>query len=109
MSKTLTLKPRLSEKAYGQSESANTYVFDIPKATNSQQVAQAVAVQYDVGVKIVRISAGSTKNLRSYKGRGRFIKASRSNLRKAYVTLNEGDKLPLFAAEEKTKKGKEKN
>lgn len=108
MSKSLILKPRLSEKAYGQSEISSTYVFDIPTNVNKYQVADAVASQYEVGVRSVRISAGATKPLRSHRGRGRFIKTSRANLRKAYVTLISGDKLPLFASKDKQKTKKEK-
>ncbi len=98
MSKTLLLKPRLSEKAYGLSEQSNTYVFDVPISANRHTVGDAVASQYSVGVVSVKMARTAAKPLRSYKKRGRNITSSRSGVRKAYVTLKESDKLPIFAA-----------
>jgi ribosomal protein L23 len=42
MSKTLLIRPRISEKAYGQSQAKNTYVFEVPTDANRNQVAEAV-------------------------------------------------------------------
>ena len=108
MSKNIVLKPRLSEKAYGLSEQLNTYVFDIPVDANKHSVALAVIAQYEVGVTSVRIASIPGKAKRSYRKRGRNVSAQRSDIRKAYVTLKEGDKLPLFAGmEEEPKAEKE--
>ena len=100
MSKTLLLKPRLSEKAYGLSEQGNTYVFDVPISANRHTVGAAVASQYGVGVVSVKIANTARKPIRAYKKRGRNITSARAGVRKAYVTLASGDKLPLFAAAE---------
>lgn len=104
MSKTLSLKPRLSEKAYALSEKGNTYVFDVPKTANRRLVADAVMAQYSVEVSSVKIASTAAKPLRSYRKRGRNITAQRAGVRKAYVTLKEGDKIPIFAADEKAAK-----
>lgn len=99
--KYMTLKPRVSEKAYALSEKGNTYIFDVPTDANKHDIAKAVAAQYEVKVNAVRIAAVPGKAVRSYRNRGRkSISGQRSDLRKAYVTLNEGDKLPIFAAVE---------
>lgn len=109
MSKNLILRPRLSEKAYGLSEALNTYVFDVPAGANSHSVAAAVARQYGVGVKSVRIASVPGKSIRLIKRRTRSIDARRSDIRKAYVTLKQGDKLPIFqAVEQEVKTEKEK-
>lgn len=108
MSAGLTLKPRLSEKVYALSETLNTYVFLVNPRFNSRQVAAAVARQYGVGVKSVRVTSLAAKPKRVYQKRGRFQKTTRGGFKKAYVTLNEGDKLPLFAAEEKADKKADK-
>lgn len=100
MPKTLLLKPRLSEKAYALSEQGNIYVFDVPKAANRHTVADSVAAQYGVEVSSVKIAKTAAKPLRSYKKRGRNLAAVRSGVRKAYVTLKEGHKLPIFAAQD---------
>src|SRR5665213_1496638 len=93
--KYMTLKPRVSEKAYALSEKGNTYIFDVPADANKHDIAKAVTDQYEVKVNSVRIANVPGKAVRSYRNRGRkSIAGQRSDLRKAYVTLNEGDKLP---------------
>lgn len=101
--KVITLKPRVSEKSYGLSELTNTYMFDIPTTANNLSVAGAIEAQYGVSVKSVRISNIPGKVKRAYRRRGRSVNSvKRSNVRKAYVTLAEGDVLPIFAAAETT-------
>lgn len=102
--KYLTLKPRISEKAYALSEQRNVYIFDVPHDANKHDIAKAVTAQYDVKVNNIRIAAVPGKSVRSYRNSGRkSIAGQRSDIRKAYVTLNEGDKLPIFAAVEEPK------
>ncbi len=96
MSKTLLLKPRLSEKAYGLSEQGNTYVFDVPISANRHTIGNAVAAQFGVGVVSVKIANTARRPIRAYKKRGGNIASSRAGVRKAYVTLASGDKLPIF-------------
>ena len=109
MSKTLLLKPRLSEKTYALSENLNVYTFEIPKEATKHTVAQAIKAQYDVTPVNVRIAAVHGKTQRSYRQRGRSSRSGqRSNIRKAYVTLKEGDKLPIYAAVEEANPGGDK-
>ena len=97
--KYMTLKPRISEKAYAQSEQGNVYIFDVPASAGKHDIAKAVAAQYEVKVEGVRIAGVPGKAQRAYRNRGRkSIQGQRSDIRKAYVTLNENDKLPIFAA-----------
>jgi large subunit ribosomal protein L23 len=98
MSKSIVLKPRVSEKAYALSETRNTYVFDVPADINKHTIADAVKAQYEVGVTNVRITNIPGKAKKAYRKRTRGIDVKRSDIRKAYVTLKEGDKLPIFAA-----------
>jgi len=106
--KYLALKPRISEKAYAQSEAANVYIFDVPPVANKFDIAKAVAEQYSVGVTSVKIASVPGKSVRAYRQRGRrSINGKRSDIRKAYVTLKEGDKLPIFAAVENPEAPKE--
>jgi large subunit ribosomal protein L23 len=95
------LKPRISEKTYAMAESTNTYSFEVPSGVNKHDIARSVASQYEVTVTAVRVAAVPGKVKRSYRRRGRnLFKGQRSNMRKAYVTLKEGDKLPIFSAVE---------
>lgn len=106
--KSVALKPRISEKAYALSEKGNTYIFDVPSDTNKFDIGKAVASQFSVTVTGVRIAAVPGKSVKSYRQRGRrSLSAKRSDVRKAYVTLKEGDKLPIFAAVEEPEAVKE--
>ncbi|OVE78493.1 hypothetical protein BVY00_02630, partial [bacterium G20] len=59
-------------------------------------------------VASIKIANTAPKPLRAYKKRGRNITASKSGIRKAYVTLKEGDKLPIFATDDKPAKSSTK-
>lgn len=105
----VSLKPRVSEKAYGLSETSNVYTFDVEVGVNKFDVAKAVESQFDVTAAKVRIVSVPGKSLRRYRDRGRkSLSGQRSDIRKAYVTLKEGDKLPIFAAVEDPKAPEEK-
>jgi large subunit ribosomal protein L23 len=108
MDKTTILKPRLSEKTYGLSETNNVYVFEVPANTNKHSVARAVSVQYAVTVLNVNITNVKGKAKRTVRKGGRPTMGKRSDVKKAYVTLKEGDKLPIFATEEDEKKADKK-
>lgn len=99
MSKSLTLRPRMSEKTYALSEERNTYVFEIPTNANKHTVANAVTAQFEVTVTAVRVAKTPGKSRRSYRRGGRVVrKGMTSGVKKAYVTLKAGDKIPIFAA-----------
>ena len=106
--KSIAINPKLSEKAYGLSEERNTYIFKVMAGTNKFDIAKAVTEQYDVKVKKVRIAGVPGKSVRAYRQRGRkSVAGQRSDIRKAYVTLKAGDKLPIFAAVEEREQPKE--
>jgi large subunit ribosomal protein L23 len=101
VSKTMALKPRLSEKTYAMSEALNVYTFEVPADATKLIVAAAVKAQYDVVPANVRIASIPGKSVRTYRKTSRKTETGkRSKIRKAYVTLKEGDKLPIFAAVE---------
>jgi ribosomal protein L23 len=107
MHKTIPLKPRLSEKSFALSEERNTYAFVVPSGVSRLDVSKAVAAQYDVTVESVRIASQPAKNRRTYRRGGRdILRGQTAPLRKAYVRLKEGDKLPIFAASDEDKKSK---
>lgn len=108
MSKTLVLRPRMSEKAYGQSQS-QTYVFVVPREANKHSIARAVASQFDVTVVSVNVlnQKGKAKRTISRGGR-RVANGTQSDIKKAYVTLAEGQTLPVFEAIEEAEAKEEK-
>jgi large subunit ribosomal protein L23 len=108
MYKTLTLRPRLSEKALATSQNG-TYVFVVPGDANKHSVARAVEAQFEVQVTDVRILNVKGKAKRTItKGGRRVMNGSASDIKKAYVTLVSGQSLPIFAAVEEEEAKQEK-
>lgn len=98
--KAITLRPRLSEKTYGLSEN-RVYVVEVPKDTNKHTVARAVEAQFEVKVTKVNMAniKGKSKRIVSLTGkRMKNAEGKRNDIKKAYVTLAEGNSLPFFAA-----------
>lgn len=101
-SKTMTLKPRMSEKTYASSQATNTFVFVVPAKANKIQIAAAIAEQFAVTVTNVRTTVVKGKQARSIR-LGKYRKnvmGQRSDYKKAFVTLKDGDSIPVFAAVE---------
>ena len=101
--KIVTLKPRMSEKAYAQSVTSNVYVFEVPTSANKQTVAAAVAAQFGVTVTNVRTVVQNGKAITSRSKRTRGVTVTRKDTKKAYVTLQTGDHIAIFDAPEETK------
>jgi large subunit ribosomal protein L23 len=100
MSKELSLKPRMSEKTYASSMATNTFVFNVPKSANKIEIGAAVAEQFGVTVTNVRTAVGKGKQARSIR-LGKYRKnvmGKRADYKKAFVTLKDGDSIPVFAA-----------
>ncbi|QQS18367.1 50S ribosomal protein L23 [Candidatus Saccharibacteria bacterium] len=98
-----TLKPRLSEKAFGLSQTTNTFVIDVPSELNRYEIANAVEKQFDVKVKTVRVvnRKGKVKRIMNTTGkRSSNRKGVQADYKKAYVTLVADSHLPFFAAAE---------
>lgn len=78
----------------------NTYVFEVPGDANKVTVAEAVAVQFNVTVLEVNISNLKGKAKRSIRKGGRAMTGRDIDVKKAFVTLKDGDSIAIFAAEE---------
>jgi len=100
MSKTIILRPRLSEKTYSLSEQ-RVYVVAVPAEVNKHTVARAIEAQFEVKVAKVNILnvQGKQKRIISITGkRMKNTNGKRSDIKKAYVTLVQGHSLPFFEA-----------
>jgi large subunit ribosomal protein L23 len=106
MDKTMILLPRISEKAYGLSVARNVYTFVVPGDATKHTVARAVAAQYEVVVETVNIVNQEGKAKRTVRKGGRPVNGKRSDIKKAYVTLKAGQKLPIFVTEKDEKAAK---
>ncbi len=97
----MLLSPRVSEKAYELSSEKNTFVFIVPLTANKIEVKKAVESEYSVEVVSVNILKQDGKKKAAIKGkRQRPGVGKRSDFKKAFVTLKEGQTIPVFAAQE---------
>lgn len=108
---TITVTPRVSEKAYRLVSEHNTYIFDVPMAANRQQITDAIESQFEVKVANIRTLVQSGKSIRYSRGKRRFPGTThRSDTKKAYVTLVEGNSIKVFdEATEQQLENEEKN
>lgn len=107
MSNILSLQPRLSEKAYQSAVSQNTYVFSVPLSANKSAVQHAVKTQFSVDALDVRLVIVKGKTKRSYKKRSRPLLGKRSDYKKAYIRIAQGQSIPIFDAPESKKQSDE--
>jgi large subunit ribosomal protein L23 len=85
--------PLISEKGTLLTETANQVLFKVRPDANKIEVKQAVETIFKVKVVQVRMARYLGKIRRIGKSMGR-----RSDWKKAYVTLKEGDKIDFFGA-----------
>lgn len=85
------VQPLLTEKITGLRESTNTVGFVVHPEANRVQIKQAVEALLKVKVEKVNIMnvRGKVKRLGRFSGK-------RSDWKKAFVTLKEGEKLEMY-------------
>ena len=88
------LTPRVTEKSTRVSADANQYVFRVIPDANKHEVRDAVEKLFDVNVESVRIVnvKGKNKSFRMRPGK-------RSDWKKAYVRLQEGQVIDFLGNE----------
>lgn len=87
--------PRISEKSFAASK-LGTYTFDVSLAFNKQQIAAAVEARYGVTVTNITTAVNKGKALRTHRGKGKFVNATRKDTKKAYVRLKDGETIAAF-------------
>ncbi len=85
-------RPLVTEKGHDKKENERTLCFEVAKDANKTQVKAAVEKLFKVKVAEVRTANFEGKLRR----RGRFA-GYRSDWKKAYVKLKDGQKVPEFA------------
>ncbi len=91
----IVLRPVVSEKTYTQVEALNAYTFEVAKSASKPEIADAVEAIFD-GVKVANVNTMNRKGKRVRNRRnGRWSK--RSDVKRAVVTLSEGD-IELFTS-----------
>lgn len=93
--KEIKLLPHISEKSYALS-SSNVYMFDVDLDVNKHEIRDAVQTQFGVTVTNVRSQVRDGKSKRSARKRSQPVSGKRTDRKLMYVTVKEGDSLPLF-------------
>jgi large subunit ribosomal protein L23 len=85
------LAPVVSEKSYDLIEKNNTYTFEVDPRSNKEQIREAVETVF--GVKVLRVNTMNRKGKRKRTG---YKIGRRRDVKRAIVTLAEGDSIDLF-------------
>jgi large subunit ribosomal protein L23 len=87
----IILAPVVSEKSYDLIEHNNTYTFEVDPRSNKEQIKHAVEQVFDV--KVLRVN---TMNRKGKVKRTGYKLGKRKDVKRAVVTLAEGDSIDLF-------------
>jgi len=90
----ILLSPHVSEKSTNVAENANQIVFKVATTATKQEIKAAVEMLFDVNVENVQVANVKGKTKRTQNGVGR-----RSNWKKAYIRLQEGQDINFMGAE----------
>ena len=95
--KLILIRPILTEKLLKlQEEQKGKYAFVVAKNATKIEIKNAVEKKFDVAVDHVRtlIAKGKTKQMNTRRG---ITHGKRPDVKKAIVTLREGDSIDFFA------------
>jgi large subunit ribosomal protein L23 len=84
-------RPLITEKTTTLREDGRTVVFEVARAANKIQIKQAI--EKLLGAKVADVRTANAEG--KLKRQGRFV-GRRSDWKKAYVKLRDGEKLPDF-------------
>jgi large subunit ribosomal protein L23 len=87
----IIIEPVISEKSYDLIEHNNTYTFVVDPRSNKTEIKQAV--QEIFGVKVVSVN---TQTRQGKVKRTGWVTGKRKNMKRALVTLSEGQSIELF-------------
>ena len=96
MPKFHLLQPRISEKSYRLTQSGNVYVFDVPVNVNKNEIKEMVEKHFKVAVVSVNTQIKKGKEKASVRRRVQPQKGRQATVKRAYVKLKQGDKIPIF-------------
>jgi large subunit ribosomal protein L23 len=87
-------RPLVTEKTNFQSTKLNQYTFEVPVSANKAQIKEAVESLFGVSVERVNVIILPAKRTR--RARSRRLRVRRSAIKKAIVTLGEGQSIDVF-------------
>ncbi len=111
--RTVQYIPRATEKAYA-AQTRREYIFFVPLSASKQEIAKQIGETFKVTVIDVRVATRKGKQTKYSKGKHAYPGLTyRRDHKVAYITLKDGDKIPVFeepatADEKKTEKKADK-
>lgn len=87
----IILAPVVSEKSYDLIEDRNTYTFEVDPRSNKEEIRDAIEHIFDV-----RVLKVNTMNRRGKTKRTGYTLGKRQDVKRAVVTLADGDSIDLF-------------
>ncbi|HLC06449.1 MAG TPA: 50S ribosomal protein L23 [Anaerolineales bacterium] len=87
-------RPIVTEKSSYQSGDLNKYVFEVHKKATKAQIKEAVEALFDVNV--VRVNVMNVPPKRTRRARSRRLLVRRSSMKKAVVSLAQGQTIDVF-------------
>lgn len=88
--------PRATEKAYNAS-TKNVYIFFVPLKASKQEIAKQISAGFNVTVLDVKTCIRKGKPTRFSRGKHAYPGiTNRQDKKVAYITVKEGDKIPVF-------------
>lgn len=88
------LSPHVSEKATIIAEKYNEYVFKVLRSATKPEIKDAIEHLFNTKVKAVRVV-----NVKAKQKMFRGVEGKRKSWKKAYVTLQSGQKLDIIGAQ----------
>jgi large subunit ribosomal protein L23 len=99
MSRSILIKPIISEKSEKLTSKGNQYTFVVDKKANKLEIKKAVENMFTTNVVAVNTVIVPAK-LKSRNTRSGVVRGSISAYKKAYVTLAEGEELDIYGSSE---------
>lgn len=89
--RSIIKSPVITEKSTLEKDARSTYVFEVSPDANKKEIKQAVEKLFSVKVLDVR-----TVKIEGKVKRTKYVLGRRNKRKKAYVTINEKQKIDLF-------------
>jgi len=99
MSRSIVIKPIMSEKSEKLTSKGNQYTFVVEKSANKLEIKKAIEEMFTTNVVAVNTVIVPAK-LKSRNTRSGVVRGSVSAYKKAYVTLAEGEELDIYGSNE---------
>ncbi len=94
--RTVQYIPRATEKAY-VAQTKRQYIFFAPMQASKQEIAKQIGEAFKVTVIDVRVATRKGKQTKYSKGKHAYPGITyRRDHKVAYITVKEGDKIPVF-------------